>query len=171
MFLSYQNICLRPSRSPVLDLYASCSTHDSRSSFSVIEVNVLICATVGHTMPSPKPDSPNSPSNLEAPTNVLTTDNPIVADEAGFGDDDGGYNSDQASTSSTSISSSIRNHTFEDGIRYHRFHDGQYAFPNDENEQNRDDMKHAMTLLLCNQKLHFAPIGDSPQRIIDLGRW
>ncbi|KAH6713325.1 S-adenosyl-L-methionine-dependent methyltransferase [Leptodontidium sp. MPI-SDFR-AT-0119] len=120
-------------------------------------------------MPSPKPDSPNSPSNLEAPTNVLTTDNPIVADEAGFGDDDGGYNSDQASTSSTSISSSIRNHTFEDGIRYHRFHDGQYAFPNDENEQNRDDMKHAMTLLLCNQKLHFAPLGDSPQRIIDLG--
>lgn len=124
------------------------------------------------TMPSPKPDSPNSPSNAEAPTNVLPSDNPIEADEAETQDgDDDGYNSDLASTSSTSISSSIRNHTFEDGIRYHRFHDGQYAFPNDDNEQNRDDMKHAMTLLLCGQRHHFAPIGDSPQNIIDLGRF
>ena len=121
-------------------------------------------------MPSPKPESPTSPSNLEPPANVLTTDNPIEPEEARAEEEDDGYNDDQASNSSTSISSSVRNHTFEDGIRYHRFHDGQYAFPNDENEQNRDDMKHAMTLLLCGQRLHFAPIGESPQRIIDLGK-
>lgn len=30
-------------------------------------------------------------------------------------------------------------------------------------------MKHAMTQMLCNGLLHFAPIGDNPQNIIDLG--
>jgi hypothetical protein len=30
-------------------------------------------------------------------------------------------------------------------------------------------MKHAMTLLLCDGKLHYAPIGNNPGNIIDLG--
>jgi hypothetical protein len=110
-------------------------------------------------------------SNPESPTNPIPSSNPIVADDAGaIDDEDAGYITDQASIGSTSITSSIRAHTFEDGIRYHKFHDGKYAFPNDDNEQNRDDMKHAMTLLLCDNKLHFAPIGNNPQNIIDLGR-
>jgi hypothetical protein len=96
------------------------------------------------------------------------TSNFIEAEEAEYDDEDG-YETDQMTTGSMSISSSIRAHTFEDGIRYHKFHDGKYAFPNDENEQNRDDMKHAMTLMICGDRLHFAPIGDNPQRIIDLG--
>jgi hypothetical protein len=128
-------------------------------------------------MPSPKPESPKagSPrplSNPESPTNpIIASSNPIEADVADqLDDEDVGYTSDSASTGSTSITSSIRAHTFEDGIRYHKFHDGKYAFPNDETEQNRDDMKHAMTLLLCDNRLHFAPIGNNPQNIIDLGR-
>ncbi|KAE9377506.1 UMTA methyltransferase [Stipitochalara longipes BDJ] len=120
-------------------------------------------------MASPKPESPKSPPNGAAITTAGTPSHPIEADEADFDEDDGGYISDQLSSSSTSLASSIRAHTFEDGIRYHKFHDGSYAFPNDETEQNRDDMKHAMTLLLCANRLHFAPIGDSPQNIIDLG--
>jgi hypothetical protein len=127
-------------------------------------------------MPSPKPDSPKVGSprpilNPESPTNPIASSNPIEADEADqLDDEDAGYNSDSVSTGSTSITSSIRAHTFEDGIRYHKFHDGKYAFPNDETEQNRDDMKHAMTLMLCGDRLHFAPIGNNPQSIIDLGR-
>jgi hypothetical protein len=122
-------------------------------------------------MTSPKAESPKPTSNPESPTNPITSNNPIEADEAGaLDEEDAGYNTDGASTGSTSITSSIRAHTFEDGIRYHKFHDGKYAFPNDENEQNRDDMKHAMTLMLCGEKLHFAPIANNPQNIIDLGR-
>jgi len=60
-------------------------------------------------------------------------------------DGDLGYPTDQASTGSTST---IPAHTFGDGIRYHKFHDGKYAFPNDQNDQDRDDMEHAMTLIL-----------------------
>jgi hypothetical protein len=39
--------------------------------------------------------------------------------------------------------------------------------PNDEGEQNREDMKHVMTLMLCDGLLQFAPIGDDPQKIIE----
>ena len=53
--------------------------------------------------------------------------------------------------------------------RYHKFREGRYAFPNDESEQEREDMKHAMIVNLCGGKLHFAPIGDDLQNIIDLG--
>src|SRR3569833_3920933 len=47
-----------------------------------------------------------------------------------------------------SVSSSIRAHVNEDGLRYHKYRDGRYPFPNDETEQNRDDMKQAMLLSL-----------------------
>lgn len=82
---------------------------------------------------------------------------------------DGGYESDTVSVASTSASSSIRDYMYENGRRYHRFREGFYNFPNDDVEQEREDMKHAMMRLLCSQKLLFAPIGDYPQEILDMG--
>jgi hypothetical protein len=82
---------------------------------------------------------------------------------------DGGYESLSEESSSTSLASSVRDFMFENGRRYHRFREGTYNFPNDEVEQEREDMKHAMMKLLCSQKLHFAPIGENPQRILDIG--
>lgn len=82
---------------------------------------------------------------------------------------DGGYGSDSATNASTSVTSSVRDYMYENGRRYHRFREGLYNFPNDEVEQEREDMKHAMVKLLCNQKLHFAPIGEWPQQILDIG--
>ncbi|KAL7913518.1 S-adenosyl-L-methionine-dependent methyltransferase [Trichoderma velutinum] len=100
----------------------------------------------------------------------------IIADGAestdGGTDDttsDAGYDSDSASSASTSAMSSVRDYMFENGRRYHRFREGSYNFPNEDVEQEREDMKHAMVKLLCNQKLHFAPIGDNPQEILDIG--
>ncbi|KAI0602629.1 S-adenosyl-L-methionine-dependent methyltransferase [Biscogniauxia sp. FL1348] len=81
---------------------------------------------------------------------------------------DAGYESDTETTASTSIASSIFNHSFEHGRRYHKFREGSYNFPNDDVEQQREDMKHAMVKMLC-QKLHFAPIGRNPQEILDVG--
>ncbi|TKW50189.1 Trans-aconitate 2-methyltransferase [Colletotrichum tanaceti] len=82
---------------------------------------------------------------------------------------DAGYASDSATNASTSIESSVRDYMYENGRRYHRFREGQYNFPNDEMEQEREDMKHAMVKLLCNQQLNFAPIGDWPQQVLDIG--
>ncbi|EWG54720.1 hypothetical protein FVEG_12855 [Fusarium verticillioides 7600] len=44
----------------------------------------------------------------------------------------------------------------------------RYPIPNDDAEQNRDDMKHAMMLELTNGNLFFSPIVGNPQKIIDL---
>jgi hypothetical protein len=90
--------------------------------------------------------------------------------EAGDVDDDNddGYHTDEASRASTSLSSSIIDYAFENGRRYHRFREGAYQFPNDEPEQAREDMKHAIFVNICDRKLHFAPI-KNPQQILDLG--
>ncbi|KAK9440384.1 Methyltransferase type 12 [Metarhizium brunneum] len=98
----------------------------------------------------------------------------IIADnftgsDVADGESDGGYDSDGFSSGSTSAESSVRDYMFENGRRYHRFREGTYNFPNDDVEQEREDMKHAMVKLLCNQKLHFAPIGNNPQEVLDLG--
>lgn len=42
-------------------------------------------------------------------------------------------------------------------------------FPSDEEEQDRMDMHHVLMLTIFDGKLHFAPIGPSPHRVIDLG--
>ncbi|KAH8777321.1 hypothetical protein F5883DRAFT_543312 [Diaporthe sp. PMI_573] len=49
-----------------------------------------------------------------------------------------------ASCATTSMSSSVRDYAFENSRRYHKFQEGRYHFPNDEPEQEREDMKHAM---------------------------
>ncbi|KAL0937798.1 methyltransferase domain-containing protein [Colletotrichum truncatum] len=82
---------------------------------------------------------------------------------------DVGYETENATTASTSIGSSVRDFLYENGRRYHRFREGLYNFPNDEIEQEREDMKHATVKLLCSQRLHFAPIGEHPQQILDVG--
>jgi SAM-dependent methyltransferase len=91
----------------------------------------------------------------------------VDSDEASM--DDAGYASDSATAASTSLTSSIRDYTFENGRRYHRFREGRYNFPNDDVEQEREDLKHAMVKLLCAGQLHFAPIGEHPQEILDIG--
>jgi len=72
-----------------------------------------------------------------------------------------------------SISSSVREHIYEGGMRYHAYHAGKYAFPNDEVEQVRDDMKHGMVMMLCNDRLFFAPVEEALERdgeVLDLGK-
>lgn len=99
----------------------------------------------------------------------------IVPDAPGFANRiindnvfDDGYESDGPQSASTSLTSSVRHYAFENGRRYHRFREGQYNFPNDDSEQDREDMKHAMVMQLCQQH-HFAPIGSHPQNILDMG--
>ncbi|EFX02944.1 hypothetical protein CMQ_2873 [Grosmannia clavigera kw1407] len=81
-----------------------------------------------------------------------------------------GYESGSGeSLGSTSATSSIYAHTFEHGRRYHHFKNGRYPLPDDDEEQKREDMKHAMMLELTDGKLFHAPVGDNPQQILDIG--
>jgi hypothetical protein len=43
-----------------------------------------------------------------------------------------------------SVSSSVYRHHYENGRRYHKYRYGRYPIPNDEEEQCRDELKHAM---------------------------
>ncbi|KAK3345792.1 S-adenosyl-L-methionine-dependent methyltransferase [Lasiosphaeria hispida] len=69
----------------------------------------------------------------------------------------------------TSITSSVHRHTFKNGRRYHKFRHGRYPIPNDEREQNREDMLHAMMLEATGGRHFFAPITAHPSKILDLG--
>ncbi|KAH6981901.1 S-adenosyl-L-methionine-dependent methyltransferase [Ilyonectria sp. MPI-CAGE-AT-0026] len=105
---------------------------------------------------------------------LFEAEDTIVADSeeastVGDARSDAGYESDSITSGSTSMESSIRDYMYENGRRYHRFREGSYNFPNDDVEQEREDMKHAMIKLLGNQKLNFAPIGEHPQEILDIG--
>jgi hypothetical protein len=68
----------------------------------------------------------------------------------------------------------VRNFAFENGRRYHKFREGAYNFPNDDSEQEREDMKHAMVVNLC-QRLHFAELrggegeGGFSGNVLDMG--
>ncbi|CAM1502429.1 Fc.00g044130.m01.CDS01 [Cosmosporella sp. VM-42] len=71
-----------------------------------------------------------------------------------------------------SLTDSIRQHIVEGGLRYHAYHAGQYLFPNDETEQYRDELKHNLTIYLCDNEYFFAPIHcalDDGGEVLDLG--
>jgi hypothetical protein len=72
-----------------------------------------------------------------------------------------------------SLTDSIRQHIVEGGLRYHAYHAGKYVLPNDENEQNREDLKHNLTVYLCDGNLFYAPVHrtleDGGAEVLDLG--
>ncbi|KAK4116927.1 S-adenosyl-L-methionine-dependent methyltransferase, partial [Canariomyces notabilis] len=94
-------------------------------------------------------------------------DGSIVVDSDDLGTD-AGYGTDNNTSASTSLAESVRDYIYENGRRYHKFREGRYNFPNDDVEQQREDMKHAMVKMLCGQ-LYFAPIGEHPHEILDIG--
>jgi hypothetical protein len=117
------------------------------------------------------PKAYNSPRSLvdigEADDLAHQAENIIEVGESDQSSD-AGYETDATSGASMSISSSVRDYAFENGRRYHKFREGRYQFPNDESEQAREDMKHAMVLNLCGGRLHYAPL-QNPQEILDIG--
>ncbi|KAJ4289413.1 hypothetical protein N0V88_006893 [Collariella sp. IMI 366227] len=131
--------------------------------------------STSHTAPN---KSPNSKSATGSPHAVLRDlpqqDHPgILAagpddelDDDEFSLTDG---FETASGHSTSVTPSVYAHTIENGRRYQYFKNGRYPFPNDDRELNREDMKHAMLLELCDGELFYAPIAKDPQMILDVG--
>ena len=120
-------------------------------------------------MESPASRSPKSPSAEQPPSPVEPQiQNILEADTEGDAHLDEGYGTDAASAISTSLSSTVRDYIFENNRRYHKYKEGRYLIPNDEPEQEREDMKHAMILNLCDGRLHFAPL-NNPSKILDVG--
>ncbi|KAA8648258.1 hypothetical protein EYZ11_008025 [Aspergillus tanneri] len=73
--------------------------------------------------------------------------------------------------SNLTLSSSVRDYTYENGRRYHAYRQGQYPIPNDEEEQERLTFMHHLFKLITGGDLFRAPILQSqlPRRILDIG--
>lgn len=123
--------------------------------------------------PTPHDNQPSAAQQSEAFQQALNTiEAQGSSDEDNFSDS--GYEESLNSaffSTSTSLSSSVRDFDFENGRRYHAYRQGSYLLPNDDAEQEREDMKHATVLTVCGGKLHFAPIPESAPdtRILDIG--
>ncbi|KAH8886741.1 S-adenosyl-L-methionine-dependent methyltransferase [Thozetella sp. PMI_491] len=119
---------------------------------------------------APSLDEENSAREEEEDQNDASeqAEENAATDSSALGSDVG-YQSDSESAASTSLAGSVLDYPYENGRRYHRFLEGRYAFPNDEPEQEREDLKHYCIVMLCDKKLFFAPIGDQIQRILDIG--
>ncbi|EPS44118.1 hypothetical protein H072_1866 [Dactylellina haptotyla CBS 200.50] len=120
---------------------------------------------------------PQAPAQAQAgPTVVVqgevsTTFYPVIeADD--FSSSESAYdaNSDLESDT-TSLKSSVLNYYYENGRRYHSrsVTNQEYFVPNDEVESDRLDLTHHVMTIMQKGKLHAAPIGDHPQKIMDIG--
>ncbi|TGZ76986.1 S-adenosyl-L-methionine-dependent methyltransferase [Ascodesmis nigricans] len=123
------------------------------------------------TTPAPE-SSPNPPPVESTPEehDVQHNQDPIEADDpAAFSD----YSDSSSLASSTqSITSSIMEHVYTNGRRYHRKssdENQQYLMPSDETEMDRLDMMHHMGLLTLDGELYSAPITESPHNVLDCG--
>lgn len=82
------------------------------------------------------------------------------------------FSFDNDLSESSSLKSSVVDHVYENGMRYHGFRAGKYPFPNDDVEQNRDDMKHTMAQMLCHDAYFYSPTEDALEaggEVLDLG--
>ncbi|KAL2004668.1 hypothetical protein VTN00DRAFT_3196 [Thermoascus crustaceus] len=97
-------------------------------------------------------------------------ENNLEIDENAFNDADSAFNDSIGSSSYvSSLTSGIRNYRYENGRRYHAFHEGTYLLPNDDEEQDRMDLFNHIYRLLLGGYLHLAPIGRACQRVLDVG--
>ncbi|KAM0245577.1 hypothetical protein ACHAQJ_010525 [Trichoderma viride] len=116
------------------------------------------------------PNRPPSPASTGSAITVGTSQEALRLKHLEQGD----YVPDDDSWDETrSLTDSIRQHIVDGGLRYHAYHAGQYAFPNDETEQYRDDLKHNLTIHLCEGSYFFAPIHERllqpGAEVLDLG--
>jgi ubiquinone/menaquinone biosynthesis C-methylase UbiE len=74
-----------------------------------------------------------------------------------------------SASSTTSIRDSIRDYRVLNGRTYHNFNETKYWGPNDEDANEAMDIGHQLFTLLFDGRLFLAPIGDNPQKAIDIG--
>ncbi|CAI6089763.1 hypothetical protein V2G26_006830 [Clonostachys chloroleuca] len=80
------------------------------------------------------------------------------------------YDESIADSEFTSVSESRLEHTYENGRRYQGLVKDRYGLPNDDTEQLREGLKHKLYMdYIFEGKICSAPIGDHPQKIVDLG--
>jgi len=94
----------------------------------------------------------------------------VAIDHQAASDDEDSSYGDELASYQTSLSSSIKNHQWENGRRFHSYKEGAYQFPNDEPEQERLDLCHHIFRLAMDGKLYFANLERTKGiRVLDIG--
>ncbi|KIW91499.1 uncharacterized protein Z519_07465 [Cladophialophora bantiana CBS 173.52] len=83
--------------------------------------------------------------------------------------EDEGYGRSSSSSYLSSLPMSVRQGVYENGRIYASYGKNMQGMPIDEQEQDRNDLQHKKFNLLLGDKLHLAPIAESPQKLLDLG--
>ncbi|KAG6146912.1 hypothetical protein E4U28_008121 [Claviceps purpurea] len=129
--------------------------------------NRVTAATSPTSSMKDEPERRKEADSTESPTSTASHNIAVPSIEVdGQIDDDFDLYSIEDDGAASSVLSA---HTYERGRRYSTFGDGLYPIPNDEMEQQREDLQHAMLMMLMENKLFLAPIGDHPQKILDIG--
>jgi len=100
------------------------------------------------------------------------TPGPIAVDDTVPDNDTDSSLGDDGVSSTASVSSSILDYRRENGRTYHRYQDGRYLYPNDEQENERLDLQHHLWMLTLDGKLGLSPPNDkgaSPSHVLDVG--
>ncbi|KAM0414577.1 hypothetical protein ACHAPT_013582 [Fusarium lateritium] len=127
-------------------------------------------------MSSPKSRQSQSPTSRSPPSHQSPVALAEVAEAQATGghieiddDADSSYSLSTRITDTESLRSSILDYKWENGRRYHAYQDGSYWAPNDDRQQDAEDLMHEVYRIILNDELYEAPIGDNPQRVLDLG--
>lgn len=88
----------------------------------------------------------------------------LDVDEAEYSDVGSSIDSDF-----TSLASSIQEHVYENGRRYHSLNAGKYHIPNDEAEQARLDMVHHAISIMLKGELQMVKLPEKLDRVLDVG--
>ena len=109
-------------------------------------------------------DSSVIPQAAQLPTAVVA---PTIQPD--FDIDDEAYAASTTTSYVTSIASEISRGVLENNRIYPHYGQHQYGMPVDEDEMARMELQHRKYEMVIGDKHFLAPIGDSPQEILDLG--
>ncbi|CAM1510881.1 Fc.00g083940.m01.CDS01 [Cosmosporella sp. VM-42] len=114
---------------------------------------------------SPPPQS--SPPHQAPAHDTIQADPQVVGDWEN--DNDSSADVDSLRESTASITSSILEYRNINGRAYQSSKTTEYWAPTDEKHIEGNDVAHQYTLMLMDDKLFMAPIGENPQKILDIG--
>ncbi|GKU09277.1 unnamed protein product [Fusarium langsethiae] len=103
-------------------------------------------------------------SNDEQTHRGITID-PKIADADNESTDD----AESTRSSTASVSSSIYEYRRIQGRTYQSSHTTDYWAPNDDKHVEAFDVAHEWLTMMLDDKLYVPPIGENPQRILDIG--
>jgi hypothetical protein len=114
---------------------------------------------------------PEEAEDLYGPTVTIESTAPLDVPLSIIVDEQDDYDSTYGDSESVTMSldDSVTDYVFENGRRYHSFMAGRYLMPNDEQEMDREDMKHHISILLTEGRLNLAPISPNCMKILDIG--